>query len=97
MTHSSLQHEFGALPYCYRRFASQEVEVDNEDQEHERLHAVTDLDNKASRNVLQKSGFTSAGEGESLQRPGRSYSSSVEVLKHRFRIANQPSRGTKFG
>ena len=56
-----------------RRFASQEVEVDSEDQEHERLHAVTDLDNKASRNVLQKCGFTFGGEGESHGRKDARY------------------------
>ena len=57
----------------YWALERKEVEVDNEDQERERLHAVTDLDNKASRNVLQKCGFTFGGEGESHGRKDARY------------------------
>lgn len=49
------------------------VDVDNEDQEHERLRAVTDIDNTASRNVLKKCGFTFSGEGESNGRGDACY------------------------
>lgn len=49
------------------------VDVENEDQEHERLRAVTDIDNKASRNVLLKCGFTFAGESESRGRGAAHY------------------------
>lgn len=49
------------------------VDIENEDQEHERLHAVTDIDNKASKNVLLKCGFTFSGESECHGRGAAQY------------------------
>lgn len=51
------------------------VDVDNEEEDEKRewLHAVTDVDNKASRNVLWKCDFVFASESESDGRPDARY------------------------
>jgi RimJ/RimL family protein N-acetyltransferase len=49
------------------------VDLEDEEYAHERLRAVTDVDNRASRRVLEKSGFTFDVESESHGRSDARY------------------------
>jgi RimJ/RimL family protein N-acetyltransferase len=65
-------HAFLAV---YWELERKTVEVDDKEAgvESERLNAVADADNKASRNVLVKCGFTFAGLGDEDGRPDARY------------------------